>query len=181
MGQVFGPGDYHRAPAGSIHGPSSSKEGCTFICFSAPLCEVVADELVPRDLREMTILRSSLELSPDNAESTIETLFSTGDRPFMTALIRSEILLPIQTSRRSMHRRCMSSKDQARLNDLLGERRRLPLHRIRTSLRNLFKPTQAACFWRTLSCSTQPSAISIQPSASERPGIFKLVIMVRRH
>jgi hypothetical protein len=33
-------------------------------------------------------LTSSLELSPDNVDATIETLFSTSDRPFMTALIR---------------------------------------------------------------------------------------------
>jgi hypothetical protein len=33
-------------------------------------------------------LTSSLKLSPDNVDATIETLFSTSDRPFMTALIR---------------------------------------------------------------------------------------------
>jgi hypothetical protein len=118
MGQVFGPGDYHRAPARSIHGPSSSKEGCIFICFSAPLYEVVADELVPRDLREMTILRSSLELSPDNADSTIETLFSTSDRPFMTALIRlNPSTNPDLTALNAQE--IYVIQGQARLNDLL--------------------------------------------------------------
>jgi hypothetical protein len=34
-GEVLGPGDYYWVPAGTVHQPSTTRSGCTFLLISA--------------------------------------------------------------------------------------------------------------------------------------------------
>jgi mannose-6-phosphate isomerase-like protein (cupin superfamily) len=56
----FEPGDYHRAPSGSLHPSYSSQEGCVFLIFSGTEYEFPAAPLEPSSSEQFMTVRSGV-------------------------------------------------------------------------------------------------------------------------
>ena len=90
-GVFFQAGDYHRAPAGTVHPAYSSKQGCVFLLFSGTDHEFFAESRVRAIPKQSLTVSSKTQdwrlLQPN---LFVKSLFSTPALSLATALLRVE-------------------------------------------------------------------------------------------
>jgi quercetin dioxygenase-like cupin family protein len=90
-GVFFQAGDYHRAPAGTVHPAYSSREGCIFLLFSGTDHEFFAENrarAVPS--QSVTVVSETQDWQLFKPSLFVKNLFSTPAFPLAAALLRVE-------------------------------------------------------------------------------------------
>jgi quercetin dioxygenase-like cupin family protein len=90
-GVFFQAGDYHRAPAGTVHPAYSSKQGCVFLLFSGTDHEFFAEnraQAIPSQSLTVGSKTQDWQLLQQNL--FVKSLFSTPALSLATALLRVE-------------------------------------------------------------------------------------------